>query len=220
MNALSINEKSDLKTCEQVIDANMNAITEVAWAIRRIRDGRLYREQYGTFAEYVEQRWRRARTWAYRLISAAETIECVAKNATTTVATPNRAQAEVLAGVPEEARGEVWGDYTQSTNRPTADGLRDFVAAKFAACPNCGGSEFAEDAGGRYCAACKEAIVDVPSPAAKPARRDDPVAAPDVCVLLKDAVRKAIDAVNKRWAPHPAVIAGVLEQVANEWREK
>ena len=32
-------------------------IEETCQALRKIRDGRLYREEYATFEEYVEEKW-------------------------------------------------------------------------------------------------------------------------------------------------------------------
>jgi hypothetical protein len=37
--------------------ARFAQIEETCQALRRIRDGRLYREKYATFEEYVEKKW-------------------------------------------------------------------------------------------------------------------------------------------------------------------
>ena len=46
-------------------------------ALMEIRDGRLYRAEFGTFEEYCNQRWGWERAHAYRLIDAAQVVENV-----------------------------------------------------------------------------------------------------------------------------------------------
>jgi len=46
-------------------------LEEIGSALWRIQEGKLYRASgYESFAEYVEHRWKRKRTWAYRQITA------------------------------------------------------------------------------------------------------------------------------------------------------
>ncbi|MCX5804182.1 MAG: hypothetical protein NTU69_11745 [Proteobacteria bacterium] len=41
----------------------------------KIRDSRLYREQYGTFEEYCKEKWGMSKTHANRLISSTEVTD-------------------------------------------------------------------------------------------------------------------------------------------------
>jgi hypothetical protein len=53
-------------------------------ALLDIRDGRLYREEFGTFEEYCQQRWKMSRIRAHQLIQATE----IASDLLTDVNTP------------------------------------------------------------------------------------------------------------------------------------
>jgi hypothetical protein len=57
---------------EEVIASGWNTFVQVGLALAKIRDGLLYREQYGTFEDYCRQRWNYGRSYAYRLISGAQ----------------------------------------------------------------------------------------------------------------------------------------------------
>lgn len=63
-------ERQDLATCEAAIDTLRMAFWAAGKALQVIRDARLYRETYGTFEEYVEDRWDMRRAHADRLIRA------------------------------------------------------------------------------------------------------------------------------------------------------
>jgi hypothetical protein len=47
-----------LAQCEGVIERGMKSFIEVGTALLKIRDERLYRENYGTFEEYCRKRWK------------------------------------------------------------------------------------------------------------------------------------------------------------------
>jgi hypothetical protein len=67
---LSQDERAYLTTCEAALDNLRVAFAVAGKALQVIRDGRLYRGEYGTFEEYVETRWDMSRAQAYRLIDA------------------------------------------------------------------------------------------------------------------------------------------------------
>jgi hypothetical protein len=67
---LSGRERSDLAACEAALDRLRVAFWAAGKALQTIRDARLYREAYGTFEEYVAERWEMSRPQAYRLIDA------------------------------------------------------------------------------------------------------------------------------------------------------
>ena len=67
---LSDREQADLATCEAALDNLRVAFWAAGKALQVIRDGRLYRDTYATFEDYVEQRWEMSRPQAYRLIDA------------------------------------------------------------------------------------------------------------------------------------------------------
>ena len=70
-----IEPEATLEDCERVygqIEQNANVGRGVV--LRHIRDHRLYRDLFGTFEEYVEQRVGIVRQYAYRLIDLADTV--------------------------------------------------------------------------------------------------------------------------------------------------
>jgi hypothetical protein len=68
--ALFETERRDLAACEAAIDGLRIAFWASGKALQVIRDGRLYREGYATFEDYVEQRWQMRRAYADKLIRA------------------------------------------------------------------------------------------------------------------------------------------------------
>jgi DNA adenine methylase len=71
---LSVVEHDELGFCEEKIVKGLRTFIEVGNALLSIRDKRLYRQGYGTFEEYCQERWSMSRAYTYRLIAAAETV--------------------------------------------------------------------------------------------------------------------------------------------------
>jgi len=72
---LSAADRAMLQKEEAVISAGRRSFLVVAAALVRIRDykgGIFYKERYGTFEAYCQERWEFGRAHAYRLIDAAE----------------------------------------------------------------------------------------------------------------------------------------------------
>ncbi|MFI6868307.1 hypothetical protein [Nocardia sp. NPDC050406] len=67
---LSEHENAQLTVCESSIDTLRKAFWAAGRALQIVRDGRLYRSEYATFDEYVEQRWDMQRSYAHKLIRA------------------------------------------------------------------------------------------------------------------------------------------------------
>jgi len=78
---LTSKERRALLAYESTIEAGKEAFLQVGAALLAIRDDRLYRQDFGSFEEYVEERWGFSRQRAYQLLTAAE----VALNLSTTV---------------------------------------------------------------------------------------------------------------------------------------
>jgi len=68
---LTLQESQTLEQCETVIERELKAFVRVGNALLTIRDGRLYREEYDTWDEYLRGRWDMERTYAHRVIDAA-----------------------------------------------------------------------------------------------------------------------------------------------------
>lgn len=83
--ALTTDECLQLQAHEAVIERGLKTFYEVGSALLDIRDTRLYRQDYGTFEDYCQQRWQMTRRNANHLIQASE----VAANLSTIVDTGN-----------------------------------------------------------------------------------------------------------------------------------
>ncbi|MGV9675013.1 hypothetical protein ACWDSJ_07020 [Nocardia sp. NPDC003482] len=67
---LSEHEQAQLSDCETSIGTLRLAFWAAGRALQIVRDGRLYRDAYATFDDYVEQRWDMQRSYAHKLIRA------------------------------------------------------------------------------------------------------------------------------------------------------
>lgn len=73
-------ECDELSKHEDTIRRGLNTFVEVGAALLAIRDGRLYRAEFGTFEDYCQERWGFTRMRASQLISAAEAVGNIAVN--------------------------------------------------------------------------------------------------------------------------------------------
>jgi hypothetical protein len=115
---LTPSEQQQLSELETTIEKGMQTFLEVGAALAAVRDGRLYRADYGTFEAYCQERWGMTRRNANHLIGAVEVVETLG----TTVPKPtSERQARALGKVPEDERGEVWQEaHERSGGKPTA----------------------------------------------------------------------------------------------------
>ncbi|WP_157116612.1 hypothetical protein [Nocardia vaccinii] len=67
---LSDGEQTQLSACESSIGTLRMAFWAAGRALQIVRDGRLYRDSYASFDDYVEQRWDMQRSYAHKLIRA------------------------------------------------------------------------------------------------------------------------------------------------------
>jgi len=109
---LNASELHELRACEVTIKKGWEAFVEVGKALQTIRDGRLYRNEYGTFETYCIERWGYGRAHAYRYIEAAEVVKDVSlpmsPKGDKIQGVPNLAQARELFAAPKERRAEIW----------------------------------------------------------------------------------------------------------------
>lgn len=103
--ALSTVEHSRLAELESTIARGLQTFVDVGTALLEIRDGRLYRQEYGTFEGYCQDKWGFSRSRAHRLIDAAE----VANNLLPIGNIPqNEAQARPLTALPPAEQAAAW----------------------------------------------------------------------------------------------------------------
>ena len=67
MDILTATEETALAECEVIIERGKGTFLQVADALIKIRDGRLYRRDHATFEDYCWARWQFSRQRAYQL---------------------------------------------------------------------------------------------------------------------------------------------------------
>lgn len=102
--------------CEQIIERGLSTFVAVGSALVRIRDGRLYRQEYATFEVYCDRRWGFTDRRARQLMAAAEIG--------TTVPVGTESQARELTGLSVDQAHEVYNDAAEKRPEPTAADLR------------------------------------------------------------------------------------------------
>jgi ParB family chromosome partitioning protein len=70
MTNLTTAEKTRLTHLEKIIRRGLNAFIDVGSALTEIRTRKLYRQEYGTFEDYCQDKWNMGRAHANRLIEA------------------------------------------------------------------------------------------------------------------------------------------------------
>jgi hypothetical protein len=121
---LTATESSALAEHEAVIERGIQTFYEVGTALADIRNRKLYRADHGTFEDYCQQRWQMSRSYAYRMIDAAEVVESVSPMGD--IAPSSERQARELARVPEPERAAVWAETVERTDgKPTAAAVRE-----------------------------------------------------------------------------------------------
>lgn len=76
---LSLEELNELALAESKIRESINIVDSqfkvIGAELARIRDKKLYLNEFTTFAGYVQGKWKREKTWGYQLIEASEIAE-------------------------------------------------------------------------------------------------------------------------------------------------
>lgn len=105
---LNVTQKDRLHKCEKAIASKIDSFMEVGEALAEIKADKLYRESFGTFEEYCEQKWNFTARRANQIIKASEVVADVGTTFARIVgAPPSCGQASALAEVPEEDRADV-----------------------------------------------------------------------------------------------------------------
>lgn len=102
---LTADEQDALAVCERRIANGIEAFRDVVFALKEVRDGRLYRHAHATFEDYCQSRWGFTRRRGYQLIEAAEAIASLPTECEQLFT--NEGQARELAKVEPERRAEV-----------------------------------------------------------------------------------------------------------------
>jgi hypothetical protein len=107
--ALTTREQRELGRAERTIARGLKSFLSVGMALKEIRDKRLYRQHYNTFAEYCADRWELSRPRAYELCEASAVVADLSAIADIRVLPKNEAQARPLTRLKAtEHRQRAW----------------------------------------------------------------------------------------------------------------
>lgn len=105
---LTPSEEEERRRLEEIVE---RSFVEAGRALRRLRDGKLYRSTHKTFSDYARDRFGFKRRHPYRLIDAASVFENLIEMC------PTRTQNENLTNVPEDEFDEKSHSERVSPNR-------------------------------------------------------------------------------------------------------
>lgn len=101
--------ENDRATLEEQIEVGLRKAEEgqraVAEALTKIRDEKLYKPEFKSFAGYVDAKFKRSRRWAYQLIEYLGILKSVNHGAHFE---PNERQARELSRLSEKQRQTAW----------------------------------------------------------------------------------------------------------------
>ena len=106
MENLSIVESDNLLLYESIIERGLKTFVEVGGALLAIRESKLYRQGYGTFEEYCQERWGMQRNYANKMIAASEVVQNLGTIVPILPATES--QARPLTQLEPEEQAAAW----------------------------------------------------------------------------------------------------------------
>lgn len=136
---LTADEQRDLAMHEQRIETALDQMLAagviVGVNLREINRKRLYRS-YGTFEQYVAERWQKGRQWAYQLIGAARVLDNIGLDVSNCVQIPTESQLRPLTKLPAEEQPIAWDEANARTDgKPTARVVEEVVKEMRAPAP-------------------------------------------------------------------------------------
>lgn len=111
---LSSREERLLNRLEETIDKHLKLFRDVGYALKTIRDERLYRIEYDTFVDYCLAEWDLSKTRAYQYIDAYELVENLSTMVDKSdspifhILPKNERQARPLTLIPTEQQRKMW----------------------------------------------------------------------------------------------------------------
>lgn len=120
---LNSSEQTRFAAYESRVAAAFESLLDGGQALLAIQNERLYRERYGSFEEYCRERWQMSRSYAYRLIAAAQILAQMSPMGDIPRPCSER-QLRPLLKVDTETAVEVWKEAVkQAAGRPVTGSL-------------------------------------------------------------------------------------------------
>ncbi len=219
MEAITIKESAKLFALEAIIDSARETFVEVAKALVQIRDERLYRSDYQTFALYCEKRHGWAKSYGYNMAAAGEVLAQLGNGQNSTIV-ENPAQAVALARVSKEKRQEVLTEAAKG-GKPTAAKIRN-AAARIEAAP----AESDPDERPHVVAGHPETEADL-KPAKRPDLQPATIQAMDAIEVAMEDIKLVLGMFEERTATKDDCLASAmqlkkaakaLERAGEDWK--
>ena len=112
--SLSEIEYNRLAHNETVIEKGLNTFVDVGNALAEIRDGKLYRQTYGTFEDYCRDRWGMVASRARQLMAAAEIVAGIESVTNVTLLPATESQARPLARLAPDEQIAAWQEAVET----------------------------------------------------------------------------------------------------------
>lgn len=127
---VSVDVSRELASQEARIAAGLSAFVEVGDALLKIKEAKLYRQNYPSWETYLQNRWGMSDSQSTRLISASQICREIAGAGVTPPAIESHARE--LRSVPEGERAKVWAEITTEipVDELTAEQIAEHVSAK------------------------------------------------------------------------------------------
>jgi len=81
--SLTASESAEFQECEAILDRGLATFFDVGNPLLMIREKRLYRATHKTFEQYCRDRWNVGRSYACRVMGAAERVNLLPSNEST-----------------------------------------------------------------------------------------------------------------------------------------
>lgn len=101
-------QKSRFEELEEIIEEGLRTFIDVGRCFIEIKNSKLYKEKYGTFSDYCDQRWGVSISEADRLMKAFRTEETLKSASIDAVVPTNESQYRKLEGLTDDQKIETW----------------------------------------------------------------------------------------------------------------
>jgi len=110
------------------------ATTRIGEELEYIREHKLYRQEYGTFAGFVQTEYGKTAQWAYAQLEHIQVLTNL-QNVKSTLQNPSPSISHELASLPDEEQADAYAEATEKAEakgkeRPTTKDVKETVKAR------------------------------------------------------------------------------------------
>ncbi len=115
---------SQLKEQEEIIERGLRGLMNANWALKKIKDEKLYKENYATYSEYCRERWKYTPQYMNRLLRSSTLLETLKTETIVSVLPESEAQSNVLLKSENPAATWVKAQKETGKEQPTAKEIK------------------------------------------------------------------------------------------------